>query len=194
MKIAIEGLDGVGKSTILNKLQERLVDFLFTKEPGSKHDDICQKIRALFIQEFQSLDPYARELLLCADRMQHYKAISNFENVITDRSVISGHVYARYSGGIPLNVFSSIFSNNFKYDLVFYIRRNEEEAKNKEAIGEAYDSHMNPDNRKELDSYFIQVLADGTYSKNYHIIYNNSTIDEVCDEIIKKIKECRHAI
>jgi dTMP kinase len=92
MYIVIEGIDTVGKSTQIEKLKQKLLNYTFTKEPGGT--EFGKQIReiALF-QTFQN--PKTELFLFLSDRSEHYKSvIENTLNVLSDRSFISGIAYA----------------------------------------------------------------------------------------------------
>ncbi|MFN3165196.1 MAG: dTMP kinase [Pseudohongiellaceae bacterium] len=72
--ITIEGVEGVGKSTQLEFLQEHLrslnIDFILTREPGGTF--YSEQIRNVLLKiNEESLDPVAELLLIFAARAQH---------------------------------------------------------------------------------------------------------------------------
>ena len=76
--ITIEGVEGVGKSTQLEFLQEHLhslgINFILTREPGGTV--YSEKIRNLLLEiNDESLDPVAELLLIFAARAQHLNTL-----------------------------------------------------------------------------------------------------------------------
>lgn len=97
--IAIEGIDGAGKSTLARLLSQRLQDSgyetVVTKEPGGTATG--KEIRAI-VQNTHHLDPKTEFLLFAADRAQHIKevvkpALDLGKIVISDRMADSSLAY-----------------------------------------------------------------------------------------------------
>jgi len=99
--ITIEGLDGCGKSTQLEKLATFLrsegLDVLVTREPGGT--PIGEKIRAVLLDSRTSgLSPWAELALMFAARAQHLEdvilpALSAGKFVLCDRFTDSSEAY-----------------------------------------------------------------------------------------------------
>lgn len=77
MYIAIEGIDGSGKSTFIKTIDE---DFYRTREP---------------LIHYPLNWPIVTELLFAVDRFYKEYLLKRKDNVISDRSVISGIVYSK---------------------------------------------------------------------------------------------------
>lgn len=76
--ITIEGLEGVGKSTQIESLQDFLqskkVDYVLTREPGGTL--YAEKIRKLLLEiTDETLDPVAELLMIFAARAQHLEKL-----------------------------------------------------------------------------------------------------------------------
>lgn len=96
MYVALEGIDGVGKSTQLAHLQAAFPQALFTKEPGAT--PLGSAIRSLVLGDGE-YSKKAELLLFLADRAEHTAtrispALAAGRLVISDRSLISGIAYA----------------------------------------------------------------------------------------------------
>lgn len=83
----IEGVDGTGKTTLCNKLQESGLDAVFTREPYDQS-----------IKELKGLDPIELAYKFAEDRYCHMRdvvipALKSDKHVISDRSYISNLVY-----------------------------------------------------------------------------------------------------
>ncbi|MGE4296221.1 MAG: dTMP kinase [Campylobacterales bacterium] len=93
MYLALEGVDGAGKSTQLAALKQLYPDAVFTLEPGGT--PLGGKLRELVLHH--KMDKTARLFLFLADRAEHAaKVIAPNEGklIISDRSALSGAAYA----------------------------------------------------------------------------------------------------
>ena len=107
--ISIEGLDGCGKSTLIDGLKKNLVNddrkIIYTREPGGC--DIAEQIRTIISsRESENMKELSELLLIYAGRNEHIdKVIKPAMNaghiVITDRYVDSS--YAFQVGGQKIN-------------------------------------------------------------------------------------------
>jgi dTMP kinase len=93
--ITIEGIDGSGKSSLVESLKDRLGDLspLFTREPGSTW--IGDQVRRAIAEE---ADPVTETLLFVADHAAHIEnvirpALSEGSLVISDRYSDSRYAY-----------------------------------------------------------------------------------------------------
>lgn len=105
--ISLEGIDGTGKSTQIQKLyqylQERNYKTTITREPGGTTG--AEKIREILLN--QDLNNMTRTLLFQASRIENVKnvvipAIKNDYIVLTDRFIDSTMVYQGQSLGKDL--------------------------------------------------------------------------------------------
>ena len=94
--IAIEGVDGAGKTTVITHLQSKFTggSVLFTREPGGTK--LGKFIRDLLVSE--PMDPMTEILLFNADRREHLltvvlPALEKGIHVITDRFEASTYAY-----------------------------------------------------------------------------------------------------
>lgn len=130
MWIAIEGIDGAGKSSVILNLQEKLqaknLEAVLTKEPGGT--ELGQKLRTII-----ESTPHRAEVelfLFAADRQEHYlkiikPAIAENKLVISDRSVYSSIAYQGYGHGLNVEDIISVnkiaLQNRFP-DLLVYLK------------------------------------------------------------------------
>ena len=105
MLITIEGIDGCGKSTLIEGLKKELADLqpLFTREPGNTW--IGDQVRRGVAEE---IDPIAEALLFTADHAAHLRkiirpALEQEKIVISDRYSDSRYAYqtATLAGVLP---------------------------------------------------------------------------------------------
>lgn len=109
MYITVDGPEASGKTTLIKNLSELLTSaglrVKLTREPGSNRDGFCTGVRQLVLHTDATIDPTAEFLLFMADRLQHLNVVipallADSDIVISDRSLVSGIVYAT-AGGVP---------------------------------------------------------------------------------------------
>ena len=110
--IAIEGVEGAGKSTQAGLLHERIPDSVITKEPGGT--EVGVGLRALLLQGSDDIDPRTEALLMTADRLENY--LHNVEpelaagrHVITDRSFLSMVAYQAYGRDLGMILINKLY-------------------------------------------------------------------------------------
>ena len=109
--IAIEGIDGSGKSSVARKLATALRVagnvVVLTREPGGT--EAGTHIRALLLDTNRSVCPKTELLLMCADRAEHVTkvivpALKAGSIVICDRFADSTRAYQGYGLGLNQNL------------------------------------------------------------------------------------------
>lgn len=125
--IALEGLEGCGKSTHTKRLGEHL-DAVITREPGGTR--IGTLLRAILADpENSDLDRRTEALLMAADRAQHMAevikpALDRGQHVVSDRSIYSTLAYQGYGRQLGTEALLSISTwalQDRLPDLVIYI-------------------------------------------------------------------------
>lgn len=125
--IALEGLEGCGKSTHTKRLGEHL-NAVITREPGGTR--IGTLLRAILADpENSDLDRRTEALLMAADRAQHMAevikpALDRGEHVVSDRSIYSTLAYQGYGRQLGTEALLSISTwalQDRLPDLVIYI-------------------------------------------------------------------------
>ncbi len=106
MLVAIEGIDGSGKSTVIGLVADTLrkegVDLYVTQEPSNS--EVGRLVRGWALKH--SVDPHVDALLFAADRLHHYvteiaPALRRGEVVITERYLESS---VAYQGALGVDV------------------------------------------------------------------------------------------
>lgn len=101
--ISFEGTEGVGKTTAINALCERLqaadIDYIRTREPGGS--DFAERLRAILLDPATDIDDDTELLLLFAARCDHLQqvilpALQRGTWVICDRFTDSTIAYQGY--------------------------------------------------------------------------------------------------
>lgn len=93
MIVYFEGIDGVGKSTQIQKTHALLSGSIKTCEPGGT--ELGKKLREMIFRG--QISPRAEILLFLADRAEHYEKIiapNKDKIILSDRGFISGISYA----------------------------------------------------------------------------------------------------
>lgn len=108
--ITLEGGEGVGKTTIIHTLKERLTDFgydvITTREPGGV--EISEKIRNIILSpSHMEMDRHTEALLYAAARRQHLvevvlPALKKDQVVLCDRFIDSSLAYQGHARGLGI--------------------------------------------------------------------------------------------
>ncbi|MBI5346570.1 MAG: dTMP kinase [Chlamydiae bacterium] len=128
--ITIEGGEGVGKSTLIASLKEKLNKFplVFTREPGGTV--FSEKVREILLTDKSfALSSMTELCLFLASRAQHLKeiiipAVNDNKIVICDRFNDSSIAYQGYARGLGLDEvdkFSKFVCQGFEPDLTLYL-------------------------------------------------------------------------
>ena len=121
--LVFEGLDGSGKSTLIEGVNQKLVDFgasvFVTREPGGPM--VSEKIRDVILTKSAEDEPTSRcELLLyAASRAQHVEkwiepALKEGKTVLCDRFTASSVAFQQHARGLSGEAISWL--NNFATD------------------------------------------------------------------------------
>ena len=117
MFISVEGIEGCGKSTLVNgldqHLQERNIDYVITKEPGST--SIGKILRSILLDKKQQISPLTELLLMFSDRLDHLDkvikpSLDEGKIVITDRYIDSTYAYQGAGRGISKGIIDTLVS------------------------------------------------------------------------------------
>lgn len=195
--IAIEGIDGSGKSSLAQALLQQLqneLSVLITKEPGSTA--LGKHLRTLVQEKKVAINPKAEFLLFAADRAQHFQeiiipALAEKKLIISDRMADSSLVYQGYGRGLDKTIISLI--NNWVMegitpDLTFYIKVDVQIGKQRILQRNAALSSF----EKETDA-FLEKLIEGFSSlymnrSDVIIIDGNQEQEKVTKAAYSKLK------
>lgn len=129
--IALEGIDGSGKTTLAKNLASMLQksghETVLTKEPGDT--PVGKTIRLIINESKEDIVPVTEFLLFSADRAQHIQqvvkpALNAGKIVISDRMADSSLAYQGYGRGLDLNFIKTVTKcvmSNVEPDLIIYL-------------------------------------------------------------------------
>lgn len=202
MFITFEGPDGSGKSTIIKKVYERLVndgfDIVLTREPGGT--PIAEKIRDIILDNSNvALDARTEALLYAASRRQHLvekirPALKEGKIVICDRFLDSSLAYQ--GGGRNLGVQNvlniNLFATENTYpDLTLFFDIDPElglkrVSQDKKRVADRLDNE-NENFHEKVYSTFKEIVK--TNSQRIITIDASKSIEEVTECAYRTIKE-----
>lgn len=205
--IAIEGIDGSGKTTQVERLKEILsklhTNLFFTKNPTD--GEIGKFIRQMLAGKIKFV-PVAYQYLFCADRAtQHEEIIEHLkkgETVITDRYFWSSVAYGALDRGIDFsqekgslkkgNLTLSAFSilsayNEFLVpDITFFLKISAESAikrlTNSRHIKDIYDEK---DKLEKIAAGYEWLIKK--FPEEFTVVDGEKSVEKVTEEIIAKI-------
>jgi len=194
MFITIEGIEGVGKSTVVKFIEEYLLNkklkFIGTREPGGT--EIAEKIRSILLatNKKEPLLPKTELLLMYASRVQHIEyvikpALETGRWVICDR--FNDASFAYQGGGRKLDIekIESLDSwlVDIKPDITFLLDAPSE-------IGLSRAKNRGPQDRIELEKkeFFdcvrnMYLKRADVYKERYKIINAANALEDVQLEI-----------
>ena len=195
MLITIEGIDGCGKSTQLQKiatfLQSRQIPYHITCEPTK--NDIGQLLRKYLKQKTV---PTIDALLFAADRLDHchreiLPALQSNKLVISDRYVLSSIAYQSLQCeelGVTTEWIATINQFCIVPDLIILLdldptialqrRYNETEMQNREKFEEITF-------QSRLRNRYLQLVEDRFNGWNYAVVDASRNSDDVFASIVK---------
>lgn len=202
MFITFEGPDGSGKSTIIKKVYERLVndgfDIVLTREPGGT--PIAEKIRDIILDNSNvALDARTEALLYAASRRQHLvekirPALKEGKIVLCDRFLDSSLAYQ--GGGRNLGVQNvlniNLFATENTYpDLTLFFDIDPElglkrVSQDKKRVADRLDNE-NENFHEKVYSTFKEIV--NTNSQRIITIDASKSIEEVTECAYRTIKE-----
>lgn len=134
--IAIEGIDGSGKSSLAHNMHQQLTDYscVLTKEPGGT--ELGEKIRTILLDKDAAMCAKAEFLLFAASRAEHFNklvipSLNNGSIVISDRMADSSIVYQGYGRGLSIETIKNISTwamDAVQPHIVFYLKLSVEQA------------------------------------------------------------------
>ncbi|MGL4343255.1 MAG: dTMP kinase [Metamycoplasmataceae bacterium] len=203
MFITFEGLDGSGKTTLINAVFQYFhnnypnLKMILTREPGGTNLQEAEQIRSFILDKENDIDAMSEALLYLASRKIHlekiiWPALKDNKIVLCDRFIDSSLAYqgnARKLGIDKIKTLNEIVTNYTKPDLTFFI-----DLKPKDSL-ERMKNQRNEFDRLEKESIiFFQDVYDG-YLKiiaqekdRFFILDGHLSKEEMLQKTIIKIK------
>jgi len=192
---AFEGNEGTGK-TVLSKTFAEQCGAIWTYEPNAETEEL-KILRELALDGSKTTTKYAREMCLLANRSIHHSLhvkpiLDSRETVITDRSVLSGMVYAKletYSFEEWMDLAAKAHLTTFP-DVFIYCTSNKRKM-NKSKEGREHDIYDNAGESiitkiDELYEEALEFLGTSKITKNIPIIrFENDFNYPVEDNLIR---------
>lgn len=202
MFITFEGLDGSGKTTLIFKLIEKLLElkpnlsYIQTREPGGKDIPEAEKIRELILNKETNISAAAEALLYTTSRRIHlerviWPALKNNKLVICDRYIDSFYAYqgfARNLGFKFVKKMTELVIDKTFPDLTFYLNVTPEQGKKRRLEGRLIQDRL--DQEKEEFHNKVYEAYQKLISKNkkrFIVINAYQSVDKVLEEIIEKL-------
>ena len=189
---AFEGSDGTGKTKISKSFADNLGAY-WTYEPNAETEEL-KYLRELALTENDSITKYSRENLLIANRSIHHAAqvqplISNLSTVVTDRSFLSGMVYAK----LETYTFDKFFelmklANILTYpDVIIYVtNKNRKIEKNERDIYDNAEEDLHQ-RVEELYEEALEYIQNNLSTKHIKIIRFENSFDKKVNENVKDL-------
>lgn len=198
MYIALEGIDGAGKSTVAQALYVKLlqenIPTVITREPGGT--SFGNQVRALILEHAGTLNPTAEFLLFAADRAQHIQevvrpALEKNIWVISDRTKDSSLVYQGYARGISLEKIQDTntwATDNIAPDITIYLRLSVEQARKRQRTRTGQTTVY----EKEKEEFFEKLVTgfDQLYANRSDVLILDATepVSTIVHIILEKIR------
>ncbi|CAT05069.1 Thymidylate kinase [Mesomycoplasma conjunctivae] len=135
MFITFEGIDGCGKTTVLNLFAKYLQkkfptrEIIVTREPGGTGVVEAEKVREIALDRNHDISPYSEMLLMATSRRMHlekliWPALKENKIILCDRYIDSSIAYQGFGlqlGEQLVSMVNNLISNNTKPDITFFI-------------------------------------------------------------------------
>lgn len=191
MYLLFEGIDGVGKSTQIEKLREKFLNTITTREPaGTK---LGVKIRELILNGGEEISKEAETLLFLADRAEHYNRVikpNRDRLIVSDRGFISGVAYSLTNQNSDLEILK--FLNSYALqksfpDFIFLF------CIDKKSLKDRLNRDLDNIEKRGFE-YLLRVqenmrVAVEYFKIPYKIVDATLDIETIHNQITKKIEE-----
>lgn len=201
MFIVLEGIDGSGKSTQLEKIKEYISKefpdrkVIYTREPGGFDNPVGEQIREVVLNN--EMDDYTRALLYAASRYEHQLKIKKWLDedyiVICDRYIYSSMAYqAKDTLSIEEIMQINRYDDIIKPDYILFCRISMDtyiERKEGRKVVRKLDAI-----ERKSDNFFLKAISNYTEALNKEWsrivdIDANKNIEEVTSETLKIIDQ-----
>lgn len=206
MFIVFEGIDAVGKSSVINFLKEELIEkrkipVIFTREPGGGNSQLQEQIRELLISNKTPLSKQVQALLFAISRHLHVKeiiepALKHGIVVVSDRYFFSSWAYQSVKEGEGFKLeevkqLNDLITQNLYPDLVFWLALPVQELQKRKMLekndrfegeGEEFLKNVNRNY-----NYFFEENPDEFLPKTTKAVVINAAQSK--ERVFEKVKE-----
>jgi len=202
MFIVFEGLDGSGKSTLIERffgeLKKHKVPYVFTSDPGGT--DVGESIRDVLLDKKLSPEPLTELLLYQASRAELVRkviipSLKEKKWVISDRfypSTLSFQGYARGIDVAKINWLNNLVTDKCKPDYIVWVNTPlevcQERLKKRSNEGETLnrlDEETISFHQKVYEGYKAQSLLDK--NSQWIVLDGNQTLEELYKSFHEKL-------
>ncbi|MGZ9762273.1 dTMP kinase [Mycoplasma sp. 394] len=204
MFITFEGLDGSGKTTILNLLIQYFKEkypnlpFISTREPGGHNISEAERIRDIILDKNSDLSPVAEAMLYSTSRRIHlekviWPALEKGELVLCDRYIDSFYAYqgfARKLGYDFVKQLTNLIIDNAIPDLTIFFDITPEKSKERRDKNRLVQDRL--DNEKMQFHQDVYLGYQKLISENpsrFIIVDGSENADVVCKEVVDKLHQ-----
>lgn len=183
--IAVEGIDGSGKSTVVKTLASALPGTYVTSEPSG--GPIGRLIREWALRG-GSVNPLVDALLFAADRLEHYEReikphLESGDVVLCERYVESSIAY-QGAAGVEIEFLELINSKAPKPDLTIVLDVEPEEAIRRISGRHNVEKYERLDFLKRVRAIYLQRAVE----RGYPVIDASKSIDAVVEQVLKVVE------
>ena len=195
--ISIEGGEGSGKGTVIEKLKKEFPNFVFTREPGGTK--IAEEIRSVIVnKENVGMTPMTEAMLFAAARNQHLvdkviPAMNEGKVVLFDRYLDSSLVYQGIARGLGWETVWDI--NRYAVglyvpSLTIYLDIEPEKGLARIAANNRDTNRLDLESiefHKKIRAGYLQ-LAD-TFKERFCVVNADQSPDEVFQDVVAQINK-----
>ena len=196
--ITIEGIDGAGKSaiidTIVSALEESGIEIVTTREPGGTR--VGEQLRELVLCRENTITADAEILIIFAARSQHLEDIilPNLEAgrwVLCDRFTDSTYAYQGGGRKTPyerIQVIEDWLQEGFRPDLTLLLDADVEIGRERvrvENVPDRFEAEKSKFHKRVRKAYQLMAESD---SERIKCIDAAQTVEEVCRDVCLQIK------
>ena len=189
MYIAIEGVDGSGKSTLIENLKKEFPQVTFVREPGTSK--FAEDIRSAIFNNFKDISPMAIQLAMLSARADLKVYIEGQQNVISDRCFISGCYCEELQDKKDISDWISLSMKYIKVpDLIIYLDISAETSIQRLSTRnkmEAYDTLKKGEIENRIKSYKKWLEVAKNFYVRFVCVDANKSQEEVTNEVVKLI-------
>lgn len=187
--VIFEGIEGSGKTTLINMLKKDFPHFFYTREPGGNSLNFSEEIRKLIFSS-PNINSMTEFLLFSASRSEHIQKkivpyLNNSTNVVCDRFIYSSIVYQGIVKGLnieDINIINKIILNGLEPSLIILCDIDPLKSLTRKKTDNRFDAEDISFHKKVREGY-INLFKD---FNNVKIIETSNSIGDVY-KVLKKI-------